>query len=126
MITGEDYNVVPLGTNQEIIKVKATNRTASGISRYYDLIDATGKYSNTNVFGADGVIYKEETENLDTFSFATQTDIEGVIINQLEPLLSQTTNKKLLHRKISKSNFNRFCSHGNKLQMLQTNQQVNL
>ena len=84
MITGEDYNVVPFGTNQEIIKVKATNRTASGIPRYYDLIDATGKYSNTNVFGADGVIYKEETENLDTFSFATQTDIEGVIINQLE------------------------------------------
>ena len=53
-------------------------------SRYYDLIDATGKYSNTNVFGADGVIYKEETENLDTFSFSTQTDIEGIIINQLE------------------------------------------
>jgi len=87
MITGEDYNVAPLGTNQEIIKVKATNRTSSGISRYYDLIDATGKYSNTNVFGADGVIYKEETENVDSFSFTTQTEIEGVIINQLEPLL---------------------------------------
>ena len=102
MITGEDYNVAPLGTNQEIIKVKATNRTSSGISRYYDLIDATGKYSNTNVFGADGVIYKEETENVDSFSFTTQTDIEGVIINQLEPLLSKNQTRNYYLEKFPK------------------------
>ena len=102
MITGEDYNVAPLGTNQEIIKVKATNRTSSGISRYYDLIDSTGKYSNTNIFGADGSIYKEETENLDTFSFSTQTDIEGVIINQLEPLLSKNQTRNYYIEKFPK------------------------
>ena len=102
MITGEDYQVAPLGTNQEIIKVKATNRTSSGISRYYDLIDSTGKYSNTNVFGADGIIYKEETENVDTFSFATQTDIEGVIINQLEPLLSKNQTRNYYIEKFAK------------------------
>ena len=102
MITGEDYNVAPLGTNQEIIKVKATNRTSSGISRYYDLIDSTGKYSNTNVFGADGSIYKEETENLDTFSFSTQTDIEGVILNQLEPLLSKNQTRNFYNEKFPK------------------------
>lgn len=90
MITGEDYNVAPLGTNQEIIKVKAVNRTSSGISRYYDLLDSTGKYSNTNIFGADGVIYKESTEELNSFSFSTQTDIEGIIINTLEPILSDS------------------------------------
>lgn len=102
MITGEDYNVAPLGTNQEIIKVKAVNRTSSGISRYYDLIDSTGKYSNTNIFGADGSIYKEETENLDTFSFSTQTDIEGVIINQLEPLLSKNQTRNYYIEKFPK------------------------
>jgi len=102
MITGEDYNVAPLGTNQEIIKVKAINRTSSGISRYYDLIDATGKYSNTNIFGADGVIYKEEIENLDSFTFDTQTDIEGVIINQLEPILSQYKTRNFYIEKFSK------------------------
>ena len=47
MVTGEDYQVAPLGISQEIIKVKSVNRTASGISRYFDLIDATGKYSKT-------------------------------------------------------------------------------
>ena len=90
MVTAEDYNVAPLGTNQEIIKVKAINRTASGISRYFDLIDATGKYSNTNLFGNDGVIYKQENETVDNFDFSTQTDIEAVIINKIEPVLSET------------------------------------
>jgi len=33
MITAEDYQVVPLSTSQEIIKVKSMNRSASGISR---------------------------------------------------------------------------------------------
>ena len=41
MITGEDYNVAPLSVSQEIVKVKAVNRTSSGISRYFDLLDAT-------------------------------------------------------------------------------------
>ena len=50
MVTGEDYQVAPLGISQEIIKVKTVNRSASGISRYYDLLDSTGKYSNTSLF----------------------------------------------------------------------------
>ena len=103
MITGEDYNVAPLGTNQEIIKVKAVNRTSSGISRYYDLLDSTGKYSNTNIFGTDGVIFKEETENLDSFSFSTQTDIEGAIINILEPILSESKVRNFYIEKFPKT-----------------------
>ena len=75
MITGEDYNVAPLGTNQEIVKVKATNRTSSGISRYFDLIDSTGKYSNTNIFGADGSMYKEDTETPRQFTVLAHRQI---------------------------------------------------
>jgi len=41
MITAEDYQIAPLSISQEIIKVKSVNRTASGISRYLDLVDAT-------------------------------------------------------------------------------------
>ena len=102
MVTGEDYNVAPLGTNQEIVKVKATNRTSSGISRYFDLIDSTGKYSNTNIFGADGSIYKEDTETLDSFSFSTQTDVEGVIANKIEPLLSDKKTRNYYIEKFPK------------------------
>ena len=85
MITGEDYNIVPLTTNQEIIKVKSTNRTTSGISRYFDLKDATGKYSSTNLFGSDGVLYREPYESKTSFTFSTQTDIEGTTENTILP-----------------------------------------
>ena len=94
MITAEDYNVAPLSISQEIVKSKAVNRTASGISRYYDLIDATGKYSKTNLYGSDGIVYKEYIDSKTNFSFQNQTDVEGVIVNDIEPILRS---RKLLN-----------------------------
>lgn len=94
MITAEDYNVAPLAVSQEIVKSKAVNRTSSGISRYYDLIDVTGKYSKTNLYGADGIIYKEFLNSKTSFSFQNQTDIEGAIVNVIEPILRD---RKLLN-----------------------------
>ena len=99
MVTGEDYNVAPLGISQEIVKVKSVNRTSSGISRYFDLNDATGKYSNTNLYGNDGVLYKEYITNKTSFNFNTQTDIEGIIINTVEPILDD---KKVKHYYLDK------------------------
>jgi hypothetical protein len=87
MITPEDYNVAPLGVSQEIVKVKVVNRTSSGISRYFDLIDTSGKYSTVNLYGTDGVIYKQTLSEKVRFTFRTQTDIEGILINTIEPLL---------------------------------------
>ena len=89
MVTGEDYQVSPLGISQEIIKVKSVNRTSSGISRYYDLLDATGKYSSTNLYGADGVIYKDSYTDKTSFTFTTKTDVQGVLVNTITPILSQ-------------------------------------
>jgi hypothetical protein len=88
MITAEDYQIAPLSISQEIIKVKSVNRTASGISRYLDLVDATGKYSKTNLFGIDGIITKEFLTPKSKFSFITKTDIEGAIANIIEPILA--------------------------------------
>lgn len=93
MITGEDYNVFPLSVNQEIIKVKAVNRVSSGISRYFDLKDTTGKYSNTNLFGTDGILYKQPIVDSFTFTHNTRTDIENVVLNQIEPVLAKRTVK---------------------------------
>ena len=86
MVTAEDYQILPLALSQEIIKAKSVNRTSSGISRYFDLLDATGKYSNTNIFGSDGVLYKDYSETKEKFSFRTLTDIEGEILNTIEPI----------------------------------------
>jgi len=87
MITGEDYNISPLTTTQSVAKVKAINRTSSGISRYFDLIDPTGKYSKTNLFGDDGIIYQEPYVLTTTFTYVTQTDIEAVIYNTIFEIL---------------------------------------
>jgi len=88
LITGEDYNIGPLAISQDIIKTKSSNRISSGISRFFDLKDASGKYSNTSLFADDGVIYKEEFSEKQSFTFTTQTDVEGVIYNTIEAILS--------------------------------------
>lgn len=88
MITGEDYNLAPLNVSQNIAKIKAINRTSSGISRNYDLVDASGTYSKTNVFCTDGIIYQENTLNKFKFTFNTVSDINEIILNRIQPLAS--------------------------------------
>jgi hypothetical protein len=83
MITGEDYNISPLSASTQVAKIKSLNRTSSGISRYFDLSDPTGKYSSTTLFSDDGILYKEEFENSFRFSYQNKTDIEGIIINDV-------------------------------------------
>ena len=90
LITAEDYNIGPLGVSQDIIKTRSINRLTSGISRYFELRDVTGKYSNTNLYANDGIIYKEYFQEKEYFDFATQSDVEGVILNTIEPLLGST------------------------------------
>ena len=87
LVTAEDYQIGPLATSQEIVKAKSVNRTSSGISRYFDLTDATGKYSTTNLFGKDGSLYKDYLSLKTSFSFETLTDIEGAIVNTIQPIL---------------------------------------
>ena len=88
MITGEDYNISPLSASNEVVKIKAVNRSSSGISRYFDLVDPTGKYSSTNLFATDGVIYTEKFIEQTRFNYANKTDIEGVIYNSIFDILS--------------------------------------
>lgn len=102
MITGEDYNVLPLSVNQEIIKVKAINRVSSGISRYFDLKDSSGKYSTTNLYGTDGILYKEYITNIETFTALTKSDIEDAVLNKIEPMLADRNVKDFYLDQFSK------------------------
>jgi len=102
MITGEDYNLSPLTVNQNILKIKAINRSSSGISRYFDLTDPTGKYSSTNLFSDDGLIYKEEYEDFFKFKYSTTVDIEGIIYNQIIPLLKEKSIRNFYYNKFSR------------------------
>jgi len=89
MITAEDYNLAPLLGSQNIVKIKAVNRTSSGISRNFDVIDATGKYSSINVFGDDGYLYKQEDESVLSFKFTSRIDIINFIRRSVEPVFTE-------------------------------------
>lgn len=84
MVTGEDYNLAPLASSQNILKVKAVNRTSSGISRNYDIIDASGKYSSVNVFANDGYIYKQDSERSLFLKFTNKTEIINFLRQNIE------------------------------------------
>lgn len=90
MITGEDYNLAPLTSSQNILKIKSVNRTSSGISRNFEIIDASGKYSSVNVFADDGFLYKEDIETTLTFKFSNRVDIINFIKNSIEPVFTST------------------------------------
>ena len=84
MITAEDYNLAPLSSSQNILKVRSVNRTSSGISRNFEIIDASGKYSKVDIFASDGLIYKNENEITLSFKFSNRQDILNFIKNNLE------------------------------------------
>ncbi len=88
MVTAEDYNLAPMTSSQDLVKIKSINRTSSGISRNYEIIDASGKYSSVNVFANDGYIYKEAFEKNQTFKFTSRIDIINYIKQSIEPLFS--------------------------------------
>ena len=88
MVNGEDYNNFPYTLYSTIIKSKAVNRSSIGTSRYLDLVDITGKYSSTNVFASDGMVYENTEVPSFTFTFIDQNDITDIIVNQVEPVLS--------------------------------------
>ncbi len=90
MITAEDYNLAPLSSSQNIVKIKSINRTSSGISRNFDIVDASGKYSSINIFSDDGYIYKEENENTLTFKFNSRIDIINFIRRSIEPAFTNS------------------------------------
>ena len=99
MITGEDYNISPLSASTQIAKIKAINRTSSGISRYFDLSDPTGKYSSTTLFADDGILYTEEYENSFRFSYQNKTDIEGIIYNDIFDILQDINLRNFYYSK---------------------------
>ncbi len=61
MVTGDDYNGFLPTLNNDVLILKAENRTFSGHSRHVDLKDPTGKNRPLIEFADDGYIYKNES-----------------------------------------------------------------
>lgn len=90
MVTGEDYNILPYTLFSTVLKAKSVNRTSSGVSRYLDVIDTTGKYSSTNIFAQDGMLYIDPFSETFSFDYLTRNDIYRVIYNKVSPIASAT------------------------------------
>lgn len=87
MVTAEDYNIGPLTAGNSILKVSSVNRVSSGISKYFELSDISGKYSSTDIFAKDGILYKEETLPTFEFKFQSRNEVFAALKNQLEPIV---------------------------------------
>jgi hypothetical protein len=91
MVTAEDYNISPLTLGSDILKVKSVNRVSSGLSKYFDLSDVSGKYSKTNIFAADGIIYKNNHEQIFEFNVTNRNEILAILKQKLEPVIASPT-----------------------------------
>lgn len=87
MVNGEDYNLFPLADGR-ILKNKAVNRTYSGQSRYLDIADPTGNYSDLNVFGTDGLLYSEDILNMREVVYTSGTTPAAVVVSDIQPLVN--------------------------------------
>jgi len=88
MVNGEDYNLFPFTRYNSIIKSKSVVRASVGTNRYIDLNDPTGKYSSTNIFASDGVLYRENALPTFDFDWVSRNDIVDILTNSIEPLLT--------------------------------------
>lgn len=88
MVNGQDYNVYPLTRGNQIKKIKAVNRTYSGHSRFIDIKDPTGSTQNLNVFGEDGLLYREEFNYYDEEALPTIRTNRQVFDTKIQPLLA--------------------------------------
>ncbi len=102
MITGEDYNIGPLLAGSDILKVKSVNRISSGLSKYFDISDISGRYSKTNIFANDGILYKEIREENFEFDFVGRSQILSVIKNSIAPIINSPAMKTFYFEKYSR------------------------
>jgi len=93
MINAEDYNIFPLTQSNSIQKIKSINKTHIGHSRYLDINDPTGTVKSVNVYGEDGILYKNPDFTLNseeiTGTVVDYTSYTYIIENILEPLIQK-------------------------------------
>lgn len=87
MVNGEDYNNFPYTLYSSIIKSRALNRSSVGVSRNFDLLDPSAKYSSTNDFANDGGLYQDTTDGYTSFSHTTDSEIVTFLTETLSKVL---------------------------------------
>ena len=105
MITAEDYNIAPLTAGTNILKVTSINRISSGVSKYFELSDISGKYSSTDIFAKDGILYYENKIPTFEFKFQSRNQVFAAIKSQLEPIVLASTFKNFYFKNYPRPTF---------------------
>lgn len=103
MITADDYNSLLATQSTAIKKIKSINRTHSGHSRYLDIKDPTGAYSNLQLYTTDGVLTRENITKENTSATRTPS---SVFNNFIQPIL-QDDELINLYYDLHRTKFNR-------------------
>jgi hypothetical protein len=87
MVSAQDYNVFPLSQSNNILKLKAMNKTHAGHSRYIDINDPTGTYQNLDTFAKDAILYSEESNRSQSVVINDNTTPREVVVSILPEIL---------------------------------------
>ena len=87
MVSAQDYNVFPLSQTSNILKLKATNRTHAGHSRYIDISDPTGTFQSVETYAEDGYLYKDDDPSTKQLIISDNNTPSEVIDNTIVALL---------------------------------------
>jgi len=104
MVNGQDYNSFPYVKYNNIVKIKSVNRTSSGVSRYLDVIDPTGRFSSTNIVGDDGYLYTDTTNQTSSFTFTTRDDVVEKVNNLVLPAIADASMLAMFYQNYSAQN----------------------
>lgn len=83
MVSAQDYQVLPLAKSTNIKKLKVTNKTHAGHSRYIDITDPTSTFQTTTVIAEDGALYKDGLTNTSELII----DLNNTAEEQIEKVL---------------------------------------
>lgn len=91
MVNGQDYNSFPFTQYSNLLQVKSINRTSSGVSRYLDVIDPTGKYSSTNIFGDDGFLYLDSSIITNNYTYSNLNNLSSIIESKITQIIANSS-----------------------------------
>ena len=85
MVSAQDYQIFPSSQSSNIKKIKATNRTHAGHSRYIDINDPTGTFQSIDSYSEDGVVYADVNNISETFTI-NENNTSTEVVNSILPL----------------------------------------
>ena len=85
MVSAQDYQVFPASQSSNLKKLRATNRTHAGHSRYIDITDPTGTFQSIETYAEDGVLYADVNNISETFTI-NENNTATEVVNSILPL----------------------------------------